>query len=201
MVNVAPALPNPIAAELDGTASLPAEAKLAGQARRVKPRGYGDSAFYWGLRRRPTVGESTRPAASTRHCERGEGNPRFRCCPSAGLAAPRPRTPLVTETLTTRPVLGTRRRTIRGEMACFAMLAMTGSARRNSNSRSTSPSQVAPLASGRLPRGAACGRPDGRGSRPARSPGSQNVGPRLVRPGSPVPGCRAPPGGRCGRPR
>ena len=61
-------------------------------------------------------------------------NRRLRCRPPAYLTAPRPLPPLVLETLTTRLVLGTWRRLSRGEMDCFATLAMTESVRGKGNS-------------------------------------------------------------------
>ena len=69
-------------------------------------------------------------------------NPRLRCRPSAILTEPRPLPPLVLETLTTRLVLGTWRRLSRGEMDCFATLAMTESVRGKANSWGSVSSQI-----------------------------------------------------------
>src|ERR1700688_19735 len=75
-------------------------------------------------------------------------HPRFRRRPPADLAAPRPPTPQILETVSTRPALETRRRTlswIEGRPR-----SQGRGARGNGNARSPSP-QVASLVFGRRP--------------------------------------------------
>jgi hypothetical protein len=67
------------------------------------------------------------PLGSTSHCERSEAIHGSAAARSADWATPRPPSQRVREALATRPVLELVGGPSRGEMVCFATLAMTGS--------------------------------------------------------------------------